>query len=202
MSSLNEGQKLRASPVRESLARQTENLARHRDLEAAGIVARSRVTGELELFEYQLTKAGLEFAPVIDGVGAWGHRWIKTEASLKNLDVNLLMWGIRRSINAEPMPARRTTIQVIFRDLPKAQKNWWLIAKPGEGVDLCSVDPGFDVDLYLSTDLRTLTEVWMGHRPIRRAKQEDRLIITGNRQLEANMKSWFGLNRFVIGKRV
>jgi len=52
------------------------------------------------------------------------------------------------------------------------------------------------VDLYLSTTLRTLTEVWMGYTPIRRAKQEGRLTITGNRQLEASMKSWFGLNRF------
>jgi hypothetical protein len=115
---------------------------------------------------------------------------------LKKLDVNLLMWGIRSEINPNPMPARRTTIQVIFTDQPKARKNWWLIAKPGEGTDLCSVDPGFDVDLYLSTTLRTLTEVWMGYTPIRRAKQEGRLTITGNRQLEASMKSWFGLNRF------
>jgi hypothetical protein len=100
------------------------------------------------------------------------------------------------------MPARRTTIQVIFTDLPKARKNWWLIAQPGEGVDLCSVDPGFDVDLYLSTDLRTLTEVWMGYTPMGRAKQEGRLTITGNRQLEVTMKSWFGLNRFATEKRV
>ena len=175
---------------------------RLKDLEAAGIVTRSKVVGEPELFEYRLTKAGLELAPVIDGVGAWGHHWIKTEASLKNLDVNLLMWGIRGDINPDPMPPRRTTIQVIFTDLPKAQRNWWLIAQPGKGVDLCSVDPGFDVDLYLSTDLRTLTEVWMGYTPMRRAKQEGRLTITGNRQLEANMKSWFGLNRFATEKRV
>lgn len=91
---------------------------------------------------------------------------------------------------------------MIFTDLPKAQKNWWLIAQPGKGVDLCSVDPGFDVDLYLSTDLRTLTEVWMGYTPMRRAKLEGRLTITGNRQLEANMKSWFGLSRFATEKRV
>jgi len=175
---------------------------RLKDLEAAGLVTRSKVTGEPGLFEYQLTKAGLELAPVIDGVGAWGHKWIKTEASLKKLDVNLLMWGIRSDINPKPMPARRTTIQVILTDLPKAKKNWWLIAQPGEGVDLCSVDPGFDVDLYLSTDLRTLTEVWMGHTPIGRAKQEGRLIVTGNRQLEADMKIWFGLNRFATEKRV
>jgi DNA-binding HxlR family transcriptional regulator len=102
---------------------------RLKDLEAAGIVTRSKVIGEPGLFEYQLTKAGLELAPVIDGVGAWGHRWIKTQASLKNLDVNLLMWGIRSAINPAPIPARRTTIQVIFTDLPKARKNWWLIAQ-------------------------------------------------------------------------
>ena len=83
---------------------------RLKDLEAAGIVTRSKVTGEPGLFEYQLTKAGRELAPVIEGVGAWGHRWIKAEASLKNLDVNLLMWGIRGDINPDPMPARRTTI--------------------------------------------------------------------------------------------
>ena len=146
---------------------------RLKDLETAGIVTRSKVTGEPELFEYRLTKAGLELAPVIDGVGAWGHRWIKTEASLKNLDVNLLMWGIRSDINPDPMPARRTTIQVIFTDLPKAKRNWWLIAQPGKGVDLCSIDPGFEVDLYLSTDLRTLTEVWMGYTPLR-ARQTGR----------------------------
>jgi ABC transporter substrate binding protein len=34
-----------------------------------------------------------------------------------------------------------------------------------------------DVDLYLSTDLRTLTEVWMGYTPMRRAKLEGRLTI-------------------------
>jgi DNA-binding HxlR family transcriptional regulator len=175
---------------------------RLKELEAAGIVTRSKVIGEPQLFEYQLTKAGRELAPVIEGVGAWGHKWIKAEASLKKLDVNLLMWGIRGDINPAPMPLRRTTIQVIFTDLPKARRNWWLIAQPGEGVDLCSVDPGFDVDLYLSTDLRTLTEVWMGYMPMGRAKQEGRLSVTGNRQLEADMKSWFGLNRFAIEKRV
>ena len=75
---------------------------RLKELEAAGIVTRSKVIGEPELFEYQLTKAGRELAPVIEGVGAWGHKWIKAEASLKKLDVNLLMWGIRGDINPAP----------------------------------------------------------------------------------------------------
>jgi hypothetical protein len=106
------------------------------------------------------------------------------------------MWDIRRNIDPAPMPKRRTVIQFIFTDLAAAQRNWWLVIEPGTGVDLCSVDPGFDVDLYLSTDLRTMTEVWMGYTPIARAKDEGRLTLTGDRKLEAGVKSWLRLSRF------
>jgi DNA-binding HxlR family transcriptional regulator len=169
---------------------------RLKDLESAGIVSRSQVPGEPDAFEYRLTEAGRDLRPVIEAVGAWGQRWIETEASLANLDPNLLMWDMRRRIDPMPMPPRRSTIQVIFADLQEAQRNWWLIVEPGKEVDLCSVDPGFDVDLYLSTDLRTMTEVWMGYTPLARAKDEGRLTTTGSRRLEANLQSWLRLSTF------
>ena len=169
---------------------------RLKDLEAAGVIARSQVAGEPDVFEYHLTEAGRSLAPVIEAVGVWGHRWIDAESSLEKLDPNLLMWDIRRNINPTPMPRQRSVIQVIFTDLAEAQKNWWLIVQPEEGVDLCSVDPGFDVDLYLSTDLRTLTEIWMGYTAVAQAKDKGKLTITGNRQLEASLKSWFSLSPF------
>ena len=92
------------------------------------------------------------------------------------------MWDMRRNIDPTPMPRCRNTIQLIFNDLKKSQQNWWLIVEPGQEVDLCSVDPGFEVDLYLSTDLRTMTEIWMGYTTVAQAKQQDRLTPTGNRQ--------------------
>jgi DNA-binding HxlR family transcriptional regulator len=169
---------------------------RLKDFETAGIVTRSRVKGEVGLFEYQLTKSGRDLGPVIEAVGVWGHRWIDTKSSLDNLDVNLLMWDMRRNIDPQPMPLDRTVIQVMYAELPASQRNWWLIVQPGEGVDLCSVDPGFDVDLYLSTNLRTMTEVWMGYTTLVDAKRTGRLTITGDRQLEANMKNWLRLSPF------
>ncbi len=169
---------------------------RLKDLEAAGIVTRAQVPDEPELFEYRLTDAGKDLRPIIEAVGAWGQKWITTEATLKNLDPNLLMWDIRRNIDPDPMPRCRNTIQFIFRDLQEAQRNWWLIVEPDKDVDLCSVDPGFDVDLYLSTDLRTMTEIWMGYTPIARAKEEGRLALTGNKRLEANLGSWLKLSTF------
>ena len=169
---------------------------RLKDLEAAGIVQRSPVRGEPGVYEYRLTKAGRDLQPVVEAVGAWGQRWIETEVSLANLDANLLMWDMRRNIDPAPMPDRRSTIEVIFSDQPAARPKYWLVVEPGKEVDLCSVDPGFDVDLYLSTDLRTMTEIWMGYTAIARAKEQGRLTVTGNRQLEAKLKSWLSLSRF------
>ncbi len=169
---------------------------RLRDLEAAGIVSRTKVPGEPDAFEYRLTEAGRDLQPVVEAVGVWGQRWIETEATLANLDPNLLMWDMRRNIDPAPMPRRRSTIEVIFADQPPTRRRWWLVVEPGKDVDLCSVDPGFDVDLYLATDLRTMTEIWMGYTPITRAKEEGRLTLTGSRQLEAKLKSWLSLSRF------
>ena len=134
--------------------------------------------------------------PVIYAVGEWGQRWIESEASLEKLDPNLLMWDIRRNIDPTPMPTERNTIQFMFSDLPQAQRNWWLIVEPTTGSDLCSVDPGFNVDLYLSTDLRTMTEIWMGYTSITRAKQDEKLVITGSNQLARTVASWLTLSPF------
>jgi DNA-binding HxlR family transcriptional regulator len=168
---------------------------RLKELEAAGIVKRTKITGESDAFEYRLTPAGLDLKPVIEAFGCWGHRWIETEASLKNLDPNLLMWDIRRNIDPAPMPEGRSTIEFIFVDLPQGRRNWWMIVQ-NQGADLCSVDPGFDVDLYLSTDLRTMTEIWMGYISPCQAKDAGRFNITGNRQLEASLSEWLSLSRF------
>ncbi len=175
---------------------------RLKDLETAGIVTRTRIAGEPGMFEYRLTEAGRDLQPVIEAVGFWGHRWVETAASMENLDPNLLMWDIRRNIDPRPMPSRRNTIQVIFGDLPQAQRNWWLVVEPDEGVDLCSLDPGFDVDLYLSTDLRTMTEIWMGIISVARAKDQGRLTITGDRKLETSLASWLTLSHFAKVKKL
>ena len=169
---------------------------RLKDLEAAGIVLRSEVPGEPDVMEYRLTDAGRDLRRVVEAVGAWGQRWIETKATLANLDASLLMWAMRRNIEPMPMPRRRSTIEVIFADQPAVRRKWWLIVEPGKDIDLCSVDPGFDVDLYLATDLRTMTEIWMGYTPIARAKDDGRLTITGSRQLEAKLNSWLSLSRF------
>ena len=177
---------------------------RLKDLEAAGVVTRSKSASGPDLYEYRLTPAGEELKPIIEDVGVWGHRWVTTKSSLENLDPNLLMWDIRRRIAPKAMPPeRRHTIQVILQDLVESKRNWWLVVGPGEDVDLCAIDPGFEVDLYLVTDLRTMTEIWMGYTTIARAKTDEKLVVTGSRELEAGLETWLGLSSFAkLEKRV
>jgi len=176
---------------------------RLKDMEAAGIVERRPAPGEPAVQEYTLTKAGRDLQPVVEAVGVWGQKWVETDASLKRLDPSLLMWDMRRNIDPTPMPPSRSTIQIIFRDLPDARRHWWLIVTPGADVDLCSVEPGFDVDLYLTTDLRTMTEIWMGYITVASAKDNERLLVAGDPRLERNLQAWLGLSPFAkVGKQV
>jgi DNA-binding HxlR family transcriptional regulator len=188
----------RFNDLRRGMPRMSPTLLskRLKELEAAGILERVADAKGPDLYEYRLTAAGRALKPVVDAIGDWGHHWVTTATSLAHLDVNLLMWNMRRNINTDPMPPRRSTVQIIYRDLPPAKRNWWLIIEPGKEIDLCSVDPGFDVDLYLTTDLRTMTEVWMGYTTIARAKRDDQLVVSGNRKLADGLQTWLGSSRF------
>jgi len=169
---------------------------RLKDLEVAGIVARESSASEPGIFEYRLTPAGKELGPIVDAFGVWGQRRIKADLSLNNLDAQLLMWDMRRNLNTTPMPRRRSVIQFVYPKLPAAQRSWWLIVDPHEGVDLCSIDPGFDVDLYVSVDLRTMTVIWMGLDTVRAAVASRRMTLTGDQRIASAMQTWLGLSPF------
>jgi DNA-binding HxlR family transcriptional regulator len=173
---------------------------RLKGLEEAGIVSRTAIHEEPSVFEYHLTRSGHELKAVVEIVGNWGQRWIETSLSLKNLDPSLLMWDMRRNINPTPIPKRRCVVQFQYPELPNAQRNWWLVVEPGKEVDLCSVDPGFEVDLYVTSDLKTMTSVWMGWTPVREAISNGKVILTGNRQLTADIQSWLKLSPFAPEK--
>lgn len=171
---------------------------RLKDLEGAGVVVRKAGLGETG--EYLLTAAGRDLQPLIEAFGLWGQRWIDSKVSLQNLDVSLLMWDMRRRLNPRPIAGRRVVIQFHYSDLPAARRSWWLVVDPKSGADLCSVNPGHDVDLYVASDLRTMTAIWMGLETVRKAVSDRCLMLTGDRKLAAEMQTWLGLSVFA-GKK-
>ncbi len=174
---------------------------RLKDLELAGLVERTPSVTSPDLHAYTLTDAGLALEGVVGAIGEWGHRWVNADAALGNLDPKLLMWDMRRNIDTKHLPARQTVIQIIFTDLPNANRNWWLVIQRDKDVDLCAVDPGQDVDLYMSTDLKTMTALWMGYTTVAAVTSSEKLLITGDREVEARISSWLGLSAFARAGR-
>lgn len=169
---------------------------RLRDLEAGGIVERTEIATEKGVFEYRLTEAGRDLRPVVEAMGFWGQKWVEARLSLRNLDPSLLMWDMRRNLNPSPLPDGRTVIQFLYHDLPASKRSWWLIVEKQGDVDLCWYDPGFDVDLYVSTDLCTMTSIWMGLTTVH--KERDKISLTGDLDVAGKMQSWLGLSPFAV----
>jgi DNA-binding HxlR family transcriptional regulator len=175
---------------------------RLKELEAANVIRRTPSPSEPGTFEYHLTESGRELEPLVQAFGIWGQRWVDSDLSLQHLDAPLLMWDMRRNLNPDPMPQRRSVIQFQYPELPPGTRSWWLLVDPKTGVDLCSIDPGFDVDLYVSSDLRTMTAIWMGLDTVRTALRSERMLLTGDRQLAANIQVWLGLSPFAKERKL
>jgi DNA-binding HxlR family transcriptional regulator len=169
---------------------------RLKELTAAGVVNRCESASEPGVFEYHLTEAGRDLRAVVEAVGIWGQRWVSSDVTLDNLDPSLLMWDMRRNLCTSPLPERRSVIEFLYPELPSNVGRWWLIVEADGEVDLCSVDPGFDVDLYSTSGLRTMTSIWMGLSTVSQERDSGRLILVGNQKLAGDMQAWLGLSPF------
>ncbi len=88
-----------------------------------------------------------------------------------------------------------------YTDVKDNQSLWWLIVEPTGEVDLCSVDPGFEVDLHITASLEAMTSIWMGLSSVRSEVRDGRLVLDGDRELGAKMQNWLGLSPFAVEKK-
>ena len=161
---------------------------RLRQLAAHGVI--TTVGGE-----YQLTEAGQELGEVVAHLGRWGQRW-SSPVRRDNLDARVLTWDMRRRIAVNRLPERRVVMQFDFRGLPavhKAPRTYWFVMDRPD-VDLCIIEPGFEVDLFVNADLAAFARVWLGETPIRSAIRDGAVTLTGDRQAVRDFPSWLLLS--------
>jgi DNA-binding HxlR family transcriptional regulator len=171
---------------------------RLKELEGAGVIV-TVPTGQSGIVEYRLTEAGEDLRQVVMSLGIWGQRWVESSLSLKNLDPSLLMWDMRRSLDPRPLPPRRVTINFTYPDAPQAKEAWWLVIDD-RTVDLCSTNPGFEIDLYVRASLRAMTSVWMGLTSVQAEIESGQIELIGDRKLARSMQQWLGLSAFAKEK--
>lgn len=137
---------------------------RLKELADAGVVyANAKEKGRGHI--YTLTAAGEAFRPVIGMMGEWGLKWGQGLIGPDDLDTKLLIWGIRRQIDREDIPAREFVVRFDFRGIPKGSRNprhWWLLIRQDE-IEVCLKDPGQNLDVVIEADLGAFTKVWTGY---------------------------------------
>lgn len=164
---------------------------RLRSLEEAGVLVRAQGARGLE---YRPTLAGEELRPMVQLAGVWGARWVRSRLSSEELDAGSLMWFIHRHFKLDALPPREIVLHVHFTD-EKRMSRWWIVLSP-QGGELCLDDPGREVDVYLSTDVRTLTAVYLGDMGLQQAVRDRRLVVVGPRELLDHLHVWFARSRF------
>jgi DNA-binding HxlR family transcriptional regulator len=181
----------RFSDLQRGLARMSPSLLtkRLKELEAAGLVVRVRSAGQ-KGFEYELTQAGRDLNPVVMELARWGLTWVRSTMARDELDLDLLMLDIQRGMKRELLPAGKVVIEIRFTD-QKRHARWWLVLDKRD-VDVCSVDPGVDVDIYLSGATEDFVRYWMGDIDWGTATRQRRIAMRGNAGLLRELPKWLG----------
>jgi DNA-binding HxlR family transcriptional regulator len=149
---------------------------RLRQLEAAGVVERlgSR---------YLLTEAGQGLEPVVDALSTWGARWTFGDPEPDELDASVLVWWIHARLDTSDLPGPRHVFQFSFGDDPR---QFWVVVEAGDP-SVCLTDPGYEVDVVISSDVGSLYQVWLGRLPLREATRSGRVRFTGPAALTRRM---------------
>lgn len=133
---------------------------RLRQLVSAGVVAQE------DDGSYQLTASGRDLEPIVMGLATWGARWSFGSPTREELNPDLLLWWLHRQLDASELPGPRFTVYVPFTDHPS---RYWIVVE--REASICLVDPGFDVDVTLRTDLASLYRTYLGQQPLRAAQR-------------------------------
>lgn len=156
-------------------------------LEQAGICYRAPIEGT-KGHEYLLTDAGQELDPIIMSLAAWGQRWSR-DLEHEDLDPAFLAWSMHTRMNVEAMPEDRTVLQFEFSGTHADCRRFWLVVEQRH-VDMCLKDPGYEVDLYVSADIRRFVEAWRGLRDLRKEISNGHIRVEGRSDYLHVLHEW------------
>jgi hypothetical protein len=117
-------------------------------------------------------------------------RWHVPDGGPPDLDPDGLMLWVRRHVVLDQLPDRRVVVG--FRLRARGRRAYWLVMQPGE-VSLCPEHPGYDEDLWVTTDPTTLYLVFLGRTALSTAMEDNALRVDGPPSLARALPRWFRL---------
>jgi DNA-binding HxlR family transcriptional regulator len=176
---------------------------RLKELDALGLVERveDKATGTVDYFR---TAKSIKLEPAMNALAEWAQCNIEAEIALGDVDVSTLMWGMRRKIDLAELPRRRAVIRFHFRDDPPPKyPHYWFVIEPGADLpELCTLDPGRDVDLFVETGVVSLGAIIGGRSSIEREKESGSLFLSGDLGLARSMDRWLRISDYAAFKGI
>ena len=184
----------RFSEIQRGVPRISRNLLTQRlaFLQRNGIIERCAAANGRG-HEYCLTEAGRGLGGVIEALGIWGYKWASHEITDEHLDPDFLMWALRRMVRVDSLPAERVVVSFRFRREPK--RHYWLVLQRPE-VDLCLINPGYEVDVEVLAEVAALAGVCLGKVDFLRAVKAGDIEVGGSPRHRRALGGWLGVTRF------
>lgn len=161
---------------------------RLKQLEQTGLVVKKQSQNQ-KSSEYRLTPGGKELGPILDHMATWGLRWARRQVSSEDIDAASFMWDFHRTLNTKELPDGETVFCVRLPD-QESYGTWWLVASEGI-VDICTENPGKDIDLYITAEMDEIVAVWMGDKSISAAVSDRSIKLNGESYLMKSASYWF-----------
>lgn len=161
---------------------------RLKEMEEKGLVTRieDRAAGTVD---YIRTDLAIALEPVLDGLAKWAQQGLEAEFALCTAKASVLMWKIRRYFDRNALPKRRVVMQFHFNeDLP--YDTYWAVLVPDSPVEICSMIPGFEIDLFIETTTVSLLGILLGRTTIARELELGTLFLSGDALLARTMDRW------------
>ena len=166
---------------------------RLRFLEDQGLVLRKRSSSG-NRYEYHLTPSGKALAPVLTEMGKWGMRWASDCMTEKQNTASGLVRDFAGAINVDELPSCDTVIRISLTDVEESPTRY--IHVQNGKIQVCDTDLGFEVDVYVSSTLQTMTRIWYGEVDMLAAMDSGQMTVKAAPVYSRQIKRWFRISSF------
>ena len=168
---------------------------RLKTLQSQGLIERveDRTSGSID---YIRTEAAAELDPIITELGKWAYRNTSVQDCTCKTQPSAFVWNLRLCIDTEALPNRRVVMKLSFPEQASGECEFWIMYRPGFDVDVCFLDPGFDVDLYITSDFDALVSAFFGYSLLSQEIANERIILIGQTALAKTIDRWLVLSSY------
>ncbi|MCR9134758.1 MAG: helix-turn-helix transcriptional regulator [Alphaproteobacteria bacterium] len=173
---------------------------RLKTLQSQGLVQRveDQSSGTID---YLRTSAAAELDPIISELGKWAYRNTSVQDQTSKVEPSAFVWNLRLSIDVDVLPNRRIVMKLDFPDRPADQREFWIMCRPGFDVDVCFLEPGFEVDLYIISEFDALVSAYFGYSTLAHEMEHERIKLIGDAALTKTISQWLILSSYATAKQ-